>query len=163
MEKLKAEGKNFAEAYTMDSFIWRNAVTGIEENYLSAEDYGICWLGLIQPKRVESITVKDSVTGSEEKFTHDGNHDEIAPIVDILRGLKATDEEHPYKNLGKILIDIKFKTGISYNIEYYDGAIEIYADDLKKSVSYYVKDFEDGYNELLKYALGEYEYNYTVG
>lgn len=164
VEKLKAAGSDFAEAYTMDSFIWRNAVAGIEEKYLSAEDYGICWLGLIQPKRVESITVKDSVTGGEQKFTHnDGNHDEIAPIVDILRGLKAADEEHPYKNSGSISIDIKFKTGISYNIEYYNGAIEIYADDLKKSVSYCVKDFEGVYNKLLKYALGEYEYNYTVG
>lgn len=164
VEKLKAAGSDFAEAYTMDSFIWRNAVAGIEEKYLSAEDYGICWLGLIQPKRVESITVKDSVTGGEQKFTHnDGNHDEIAPIVDILRGLKAADEEHPYKNLGSISINIKFKTGISYNIEYYNGAIEIYADDLKKSVSYCVKDFEGVYNKLLKYAFGEYEYNYTVG
>ncbi len=164
VEKMKAAGSNFAEAYTMDSFIWRNEVAEIEEKYLSAEDYGICWLGLVHSKWVESITVKDSVTGSEQKFTHnDGNHDEIAPIVDILRGLKATDEEHTYKNLGSISIDIKFKTGISYNIEYYDGTIEIYADDLKKSVSYYVKDFEDVYNALLQYALGEYEYNYIVG
>lgn len=165
VEKLKATGSSFAEAYTMDSFIWRNAVAGIEEKYLSAEDYGICWLGLIQPKRVTDLSI--ALNGTKATYAQNDRTDEITPIVEKLRGILVEDNpsssaEKPTSVPGTLSLTLDFYTGIQYEITIHNGELKIYASDVGKTLTYKIKG-NDPYDALLPYVSGTQEVNYITG